>query len=140
MYEMRDGGTKKTFGAHAACRENDPGKPAMELISPYLMIRLGHRLGLAVSSGKYPADNWKKGMDYSRCIAGILRHTVDWMLGDRVEDHLAAIVANVMFLMHYEEHKMDYFDDVHKPRAYLARKKKEELENGTDSHCASKES
>jgi len=42
-------------------------------------------------------------MQISRCVASLLRHAVAYMCGDRDEDHMAAVMCNAMFIMHYEE-------------------------------------
>lgn len=50
----------------------------------------------------YGSRNWEKGMPFSRCADSLIRHIIQWLAGDKSEDHLAAIACNADFLMHYE--------------------------------------
>ena len=42
-------------------------------------------------------------MPISRCIASLFRHLMQYMMGDRSEDHMAAISVNATFILHFEE-------------------------------------
>ena len=63
-------------------------------------VRLGHHLRRGAE--KYAARNWEKGIPFMRCLASLKRHLAAYQLCDDSEDHLAAIMANSMFLAHYE--------------------------------------
>ena len=53
-------------------------------------------------TNKYDSENWKLGLSSIRCIDGIFRHLLKYYLGDTSEDHLAAIVFNVIAIMQVE--------------------------------------
>jgi len=96
---MEDSGKRTEFST-GAVRDSSDDKPRPDLISPYAQWRKG--LWLAEGAKKYKERNWEKGMKFSRCIASIFRHLLEYMMGKRNEDHLAAIAVNAEFLMHYE--------------------------------------
>jgi hypothetical protein len=52
---------------------------------------------------KYSAWNWAKGMPVSRCLASLGRHLAAMKRGDDDEDHGAAAMCNVSFIVHYLE-------------------------------------
>lgn len=58
---------------------------------------------LARGAKKYGTHNWQRGNFLSRSLESLDRHRMQWGLGDTSEDHLAAIVCNVMFLMRHEK-------------------------------------
>ena len=97
---MEDSGKRKEFGT-GAVRDSAEDKPRPDLISPYAQWRKGEWLRLGAI--KYAERNWEKGMQFSRCIASIFRHLLQYMMGKTNEDHLAAIAVNAEFLMHYEK-------------------------------------
>jgi nucleoside 2-deoxyribosyltransferase len=81
-------------------------KPALQLISPHAMNRLGEWLRFACEDRlphPYPARNWEKGLPFSSTIASIQRHVEKFKLGDTSEDHVAAILFGGMALAHFEE-------------------------------------
>lgn len=61
--------------------------------------RLCHWLELGAQ--KYSAFNWAKGMYVTRCLDSLLRHMNK--LNDTDEDHGAATMCNLMFIIHYLE-------------------------------------
>ena len=63
-------------------------------------------------SVKYTAWNWAKGIKMSRCYASAFRHLMQWVMGDKDEDHLAAVVFNVFCIMHYEDTGRTDLDDM----------------------------
>jgi hypothetical protein len=93
-------GTTQEFntGAH---RDSQEGKSRPDLISPYAQYRAGELM--ARGAEKYGDRNWEKGMPVSRFIASLERHLLAYKMGDRTEDHLAAIRFNVDAVMHFEE-------------------------------------
>jgi hypothetical protein len=97
---MKVSGKRKTFktGAH---RDEDPTKPALELISPFAEERLGVWLGQAAQ--RYGVRNWEKGMPVSRCFASLKRHVNKVQQGKVDEDHLSAIMCNAMMMIHTQE-------------------------------------
>ena len=97
---MDDSGERQTFDT-GAVRDAAAGKPRMELISPIFERRLAN--WLTRGAEKYADRNWEQGIPMDRTMASLRRHVRDYREGDRSEDHLAAIAANVMFLIHTEE-------------------------------------
>ena len=89
-----------------AKRDDSEGKGSPSLISPVLLHRTGEHL--RKGEEHYPrgddnVSNWSKGMPFRRTADSLIRHIYQWLAGDDEEDHLAAIVCNAMFLMHFEE-------------------------------------
>lgn len=98
--EMRDSGKRQQFN-DGAVRDTADGKSRPDLISPFFMMRLG--MWLMLGAKKYSERNWEKGIPNSRCFASLMRHICQWLIGNKDEDHLAAMACNIMFLMHNEE-------------------------------------
>ncbi len=97
---MHDSGQRQEF-ATGAVRDTAEDKPSVELISPFAVRRLGDWLSLG--AGKYSPRNWEQGIPLSRCTASMYRHLLAWMAGETNEDHLAAVMCNAMFMMHYQD-------------------------------------
>ena len=74
-----------------------------DLITPRFLERLAERLHLGAQ--KYSPENWKKGTSDSTAIDSLLSHLTQYRIGDRSEDHLAAVTFWVMVLMWNEEEK-----------------------------------
>ena len=96
---MEDSGEREVF-ATGAVRDTAEGKPAIHLISPFALIRLGN--WLAEGAKKYDSRNWEQGMSFQRVTSSLCRHLEEWKAGYIKEDHLAAIMCNAMFLIHYQ--------------------------------------
>lgn len=84
-----------------AVRDSQEDKPRPDLISPFFKERLGDWLRLG--AGRYKPWNWAKGMPISRVVASLERHLMEFQQGLDDEDHLAAIAANAMFLLDFDE-------------------------------------
>jgi len=97
---VEDSGKRHKFET-GAVRDTAEDKPRPDLISPYAQWRKGEWLRLGAI--KYKERNWEQGMSYSRCVASIFRHLLQYMMGKTNEDHLAAIAVNAEFLMHYDK-------------------------------------
>lgn len=99
-FETKDSGNRQDFSG-GAVRDTQEGKPRYDLIPPGPL----ERLAMLYSRGaeKYNEHNWTKGIPVSRCIASLMRHVFQFVKGDTDEDHGAAILFNVMCIMHYEE-------------------------------------
>lgn len=111
MSVLPDGGSRTSFQQGEAIREGDETRPALEGISPFMLIRLGNLLRRADRKyGDY--RNWEKGMPFHRYIGGISRHLALLMLRDESEDHLAAIVWNVMCMIHHQELGQDQMQEL----------------------------
>ena len=96
---MRHGDRKDEFDT-GATRDTDDGKGRPSLITATLI----HRTAVHLAKGEkhYGKNNWTKGMPFCRTADSLIRHIFQWLDQDEVEDHLAAIVCNAMFLMYYE--------------------------------------
>lgn len=92
----------------------DAGKPRMDLLSPYALQELSKVLSMgAVKYGDY---NWQEGIKYSRILAAILRHTMAYMSGESTDpesglSHIAHVMCNCMFLLHFEKYGLKELDD-----------------------------
>ena len=84
-----------------AKRDTKDNKPALELISPIFLNRLG--IHLATGAEHYGERNWEAGIPLSVSVASLLRHINQYREGCQTEDHLAAIACNIMFIIHTEE-------------------------------------
>lgn len=96
----KDSGSRQQFSTGAK-RDIQDGKPRPDLISPHALLRLGALL--ARGAEKYGERNWEMGMPFSRFLASAHRHLLQFMAGDRDEDHLAAVCFNIMAIIHFEE-------------------------------------
>ena len=97
---MHDSGERQNFTT-GAIRDTADEKPRIDLISPFMLERVGE--WLRKGAVKYAERNWEKGMPVSRCIASLYRHLTYYHQGCTNEDHLAAIIFNAMAVIHYEE-------------------------------------
>jgi hypothetical protein len=97
---MHDSGDRQQFDT-GAVRDTATDKPRIDLISPFAKRRLGE--WLRKGAAKYAERNWEKGMPISRVLASLERHLTAYEAGDSSEDHMAAVMCNAMFILHYEE-------------------------------------
>jgi hypothetical protein len=97
---MHDSGERQQFTT-GAVRDTAGDKPRIDLISPFAKRRLGEWLRKGAS--KYSERNWEKGMPISRVLASLERHLTAYEAGENDEDHMAAVMCNAMFVLHYEE-------------------------------------
>jgi Domain of unknown function (DUF5664) len=51
---------------------------------------------------KYGRHNWTKGQSLARAERSMLRHLVQYLRGERTEDHLAALRFNAALIMDHE--------------------------------------
>jgi len=58
---------------------------------------------LEAGASKYEAYNWAKGMPVSRTLDSLGHHLEDLRKGEEDEDHAAAAMCNLMFIVHYVE-------------------------------------
>jgi hypothetical protein len=99
-FTIKDSGKRESFNG-GAVRDVAEDKSRPDLISPFFKERFGEHLRKGAQ--KYSAWNWAKGIPNSRCMESCERHIMQFMQGDRTEDHLCAAVANLMFMIHNEE-------------------------------------
>jgi hypothetical protein len=91
----------------------DTGKVPTELLSAEAMLQTAKVL--AFGAKKYAAWNWSKGINYTRIVGAILRHTFSYMSGETNDpetglSHMAHVMCEAMFLVHYEKYRKE-FDD-----------------------------
>jgi len=90
-------------------KKNDEGKPQMGLISSVFMVGIAEILTRGVK--KYGAQNWRKGMVWSRPYDALQRHLVAWNDGETFDEesglsHLLHASCELMFLVEYEAKKL----------------------------------
>jgi len=97
--------------AHAldAGKKNDTGKDRFDLLDPEFeraVVRV-----LTFGAKEYGDHNFKKVKDpYDRYYAALRRHLNDWRRGESAdpktgESHLAHVICNALFLMHFDREK-----------------------------------
>lgn len=91
----------------------DQGKPRMDLLDPSFTI--GVAKVLTFGAGKYEANNWRKGIEFSRLISAIHRHLAAIQQGEFIdpesgEPHVYHIGCNIMFLGWMMENKPELND------------------------------
>lgn len=90
----------KTQFSTGATRDTMDGKPRTDLLPFDLLLRVADWYGLGAT--KYGDNNWRKGQKVSHCVGSIMRHLSKWVMGNREEDHLSAIVFNALSIMNVE--------------------------------------
>ena len=108
-FVTKDSGKREEFDTGAR-RDTQDGKIRWDLIPVGPLKRLAELY--TRGSVKYTAWNWAKGIKMSRCYASAFRHLMQWVMGDKDEDHLAAVVFNVFCIMHYEDTGRTDLDDM----------------------------
>lgn len=103
-FVTKDSGQREEFG-NGSVRDTEEGKPRYDLISPIASKRRAELM--ARGAEKYGDRNWEKGQPASRFLSSLMRHVEMYRLGDRTEDHLAAIGYNSDALMHFENTEWD---------------------------------
>lgn len=66
------------------------------------MLRQRYTKWMNRNSKKYGTDNWEKGLPNTRSVDAIFRHLIDYLRGDKSEDHITAIVFNCVAIMQIE--------------------------------------
>ncbi len=97
---MNDSGAREEFST-GSVRDTAEDKSRPDLVSPFALDRLGE--WLRKGAKKYSERNWEKGMPISRVMASLCRHVLAYQEGRKDEDHMAAVMCNAMFVLHYEE-------------------------------------
>lgn len=94
-FTVKDSGTREEY-ASGMKRDTQEGKPRYDLIDRAFLKRWATHM--ALGAAKYGDNNWRLAdseEEYERFQASGLRHYMQWMEGDRTEDHAAAIAFNV---------------------------------------------
>lgn len=103
-FVTKDSGERQEFG-NGSVRDTEEGKPRYDLVSPIGYKRQAELM--ARGAVKYGERNWELGQPASRFLSSLMRHVENYRLGDRAEDHLAAVAYNVYALMHFEGTEWD---------------------------------
>lgn len=109
QFVIKDSGQRQSFET-GAVRDTQKGKARYDLIPPTALYRVAMHYG--GGAAKYKPFNWAKGMNFSRTFASMFRHLMEWQIGDRSEDHLAALVFGALTLMHFEDTERDELNDM----------------------------
>ena len=91
----------------------DNGKPPCELLSPLAV--LGTVVVLGFGARKYAANNWRKGLAWSRIIGAIMRHLFAFMMGEDLDPesglpHVDHLGCEIMFLQELYRTRKDLDD------------------------------
>ena len=103
-YVTKDSGKREEFSTGSR-RDTQDGKPRYSLIPPKGLYRLA--MLYVRGAEKYDDHNWVKGQPTSRILDSLMRHVEAYRLGEKTEDHLAAIAWNAMALMQFENTELD---------------------------------
>tara|TARA_R110000737_G_C14244924_1_gene425531 strand:+ start:160 stop:498 length:339 start_codon:yes stop_codon:yes gene_type:complete len=107
MSKLKTTGKPRQF-ATGAQRDNAEGKPRMSLIPHKALYAVMERY--LVGADTYGSQNWRKGMKHSVLYDSAMRHLMaDWT-GDDSEDHLGAVLWNVMGMIQMREEKPEMDD------------------------------
>jgi hypothetical protein len=90
-----DSGERAEFPS-GMVRDTDAGKPRYDLIPLSMLKRLAELY--ARGAVKYGDRNWENANskeEMERFQASAFRHFVQWLMGERDEDHASAVVFNV---------------------------------------------
>ena len=82
--------------------KHDVGKPRMDLLPSEALEEVAKVLTFGAQ--KYDAHNWRKGVQYSRLTAALLRHLGAWQRGEDLDpesglSHIAHAACNAIFLL-----------------------------------------
>jgi hypothetical protein len=115
-FEIKDSGERLTFPTGM---QRDSGKKTLrpDLIWLPGLIRLAEHYGKGAL--KYSERNWEKAStqeELDRFKASAFRHFVQWMNGERDEDHMSAIVFN-LFGAEFVRAKLIFNHDFNDPEA-----------------------
>lgn len=99
------------------------GKNRLDLVPASMIEEVGKIL--TFGADKYGDNNWKKGMKWTKCIASLKRHLLEFEKGvdfdeESQELHISHILTNAAFLLEYYK-IAPQFDD--RPHTYLNRPK-----------------
>lgn len=85
----------------------DAEKLRFDLLPPEAMIELARIY--TIGAIKYEDNNWRKGMNYSKCFGALYRHLLKFQSGQTVDPetgchHMAQVAWNAIALMVYDLH------------------------------------
>lgn len=114
-FQVKDSGNRQEWGTGSK-RDTNEGKPRYDLISVHALTRLAEHM--AKGAKKYGERNWELGQPTNRYYESALRHLYMYLTDDS-EDHLAAVLFNVMAIIHMQTEieagrLPEYLDDVYR--------------------------
>jgi len=94
----------------------DEGKLRIDLVDPKFIFAVAEILTFGAK--KYAAENWRKGIVYSRIVGAVLRHLYKWIGGEKLDpesgfSHLWHVACNVHFLIVFEAEERTELDDLY---------------------------
>lgn len=115
MFQVKDSGNRQEWNTGSK-RDTNEGKPRYDLISVHALTRLAEHM--AKGAKKYGERNWEQGQPTGRYYESALRHLYMYLTDDS-EDHLSAVLYNVMAIIHTQTEieaglLPEYLDDVYR--------------------------
>ena len=106
----KDSGTREEYKSNMV-RDTEDGKSDFTYLVipgvPYEDQPIHRLLGLyARGAEKYGRHNWQKAdstEEFERFKRSLFRHWMQYLAGDREEDHIAAVVWNAICIMYMEQ-------------------------------------
>jgi hypothetical protein len=103
QFITKDSGEREEFDSGMK-RDTEAGKPRFDLMLPEGVPydeQILTRFAMLLSRGaeKYDARNWEQGDsedEIARAKSSAFRHFMQWICGERDEDHMAAVIFNLM--------------------------------------------
>ena len=95
-YTTKDSGERQQFDS-GMVRDVTEGKTKWHLVASGPMLKRWAEL-MTRGAEKYDDDNWMKAdslVEFFRFRASAFRHFMQWWMGNRDEDHAAAVIFNI---------------------------------------------
>ena len=110
--------SKRVFDSGSQ-RDDDTNKPLPNHLDAYVRLRYGYLLRMGANN--YDKGNWKKGQPTEAALESLHRHLAKFEINldnkvDQDEDHLSAIIFNIMLIMKNEEKDGIPVDKYYKPK------------------------
>jgi len=101
----------------------DTNKPRMELLPASGLTEWAR--AMTFGARKYGDHNWRKGMAWTRVLGSLTRHLTAFMGGENIDpesgvNHMAHVMCNAAFLLHYEQHRPEFDDRYKSPEPLLS--------------------
>jgi hypothetical protein len=94
-FTVKDSGQRQEY-ASGMVRDTQEGKPDYTLLPLEFLERWAAHM--TKGAEKYGRDNWRRASgeeELTRFRASAMRHLMQWLRGDRDEDHASAVAFNV---------------------------------------------
>jgi len=100
VFVIKDSGKRVEFPS-GAVRDTTEGKIQWDLLPMEALKRVAQHY--TNGAKKYEANNWKKGISTERFKESAFRHWAEYLLGETDEDHLSAVIFNILGIIYNEE-------------------------------------